>query len=54
MTWSPQDDVVVVIGSYGPLDDLIETARSLTEVDQATWDAVPVGPADDGCNSMWC
>ena len=56
VTWSPIDDVVVVLGSYGSLDELFEIARSVTEVDQATWEAastLDTSPGD-GCSSMFC
>ncbi len=56
VTWSPNDGVVVVLGSYGPLDQLFEIAQSVVEVDQATWDAASTlnTSPGDGCNSMFC
>ena len=56
VTWSPSDDVVVVLGSYGPLDELFEIAQSVVEVDQATWESaseLDTSPGD-GCSSMFC
>ena len=56
VTWSPNDGVVVVLGSYGPLDQLFEIAQSVVEVDQATWDAASTlnTSPGDGCSSMFC
>ena len=56
ITWSPSDDVVVVLGSYGPPDELYEIAKSVVLVDQATWEAasrLDTSPGD-GCSSMFC
>jgi hypothetical protein len=56
VTWSPGDDVVVVLGSYGPLDELYEIARSVEQVDQVTWESaatLDTSPGD-GCSSMFC
>ena len=56
ITWSPSPGVVVVLGSYGPIDALFEIAQSVTEVDLATWEAASTfdPPPYDGCDSMFC
>ncbi len=56
VTWSPSDGVVVVFGSYGPLDQLLTIAESVVEVDQAAWEAASTVDTSrsDGCNSMFC
>jgi hypothetical protein len=54
VTWSPSDEVVVVLGSYRPLDELVDVARSLVDLDPADWAAIPTDPTDDGCNGMFC
>ena len=55
VTWSPSDDVVVVIGSHGPLDQLFAIAQSVVEVDQAAWEAATTidRSRSDGCATMF-
>jgi hypothetical protein len=57
VTWAPTPGILVRIGLYGTLDDALAIARSVGEVDAATWEAASVvdTSADDGCgNSMFC
>ena len=56
VTWTTSDGAVVVLGSYGPLDQLYEIAKSVVPVDQATWEAasIPDAPSHDGCDSIFC
>lgn len=55
VVWSPEPDLVVSFSSMQSLDDAIATARSIVEVDEATWDSVSmVEPQRDGCQSFVC
>ena len=43
------------MGIDGSADELIAIARSMSAVDQATWDAIaPHTSPGDGCDSMFC
>ena len=55
ISWSPAPDVVVLIGISGTTDEVIELARSMAIVDDATWAAsgVDATSAADGCNSYF-
>jgi hypothetical protein len=56
VVWSPQPDVTVLIGFYGPLEQLLAIARSVEVVDESTWTTLtkPDTSTNDGCNSMFC
>jgi hypothetical protein len=56
VTWATSPGILVRIGLYGTLDDALTIARSVVEVDTATWAAASVvdTSTNDGCNSMFC
>jgi hypothetical protein len=55
VVWSPEPDLVVSFSSMQSVDEAIATARSIVEVDEATWDSVStIEHQRDGCNSFVC
>lgn len=54
ITWSPEPDVVVVMGAFRSGDELLAIARSMHPADPAAWDAVSTAvPIDDRCGSLF-
>jgi hypothetical protein len=56
VTWQETPEVVVLLGVDGSTDDALAVARSITEVDRATWLAAAVEQQGDGdgCDGMFC
>jgi hypothetical protein len=56
VVWSPSTDVYAMVASSDPHDDVVRIARSMHEVDQATWmsSSTVAASADDGCSSLFC
>ena len=55
ISWSPTPNVVVVLGFTGSVDEALALARSLEQVDEATWrsSGTDVTSSADGCDSFF-
>lgn len=56
VSWSLADGTGVLFGFRGPIDEAIALARTLTPVDQASWETrtAPDPSTQDGCTSLFC
>ena len=55
ISWSPTPNVVVVLGFTGSVDEALALARSLEQVDEATWrsSGTDATSSADGCDSFF-